>query len=338
MRFVYSFIILLIALPLHAQYRVRLNKQVSFHKEIPVGNYSGITNIGNGLYALVSDKSEKDGFYIFKLDIDTVMGQVSSIQNMGFKCDSLRCRDAEGITWLPERNTLMIVGEADNRIVEYDLSGHLTGLTVNLDKGIGNSGYESLAYCDATQTIWTCTENVMQKDRESVYVDSAAIIRLQAYDTKLNKIAEYAYRLDPPAYTNRRPKHYAHGVSELLALDNGSLLVLEREFYVPKSIVGAFVICKLYEIFPSDSSRFGAEMMNEAYPVPVKKNKICEWDSKFSLFNRSLANYEGMCLGPKLADGSQTIILVADSQNRHGGVLRDWFRTLVLSQDASLSQ
>lgn len=29
-------------------------------------------------------------------------------------------------------------------------------------------------------------------------------------------------------------------------------------------------------------------------------------------------------------DGSQVIVLCADSQDQYGGVLRDWFRTVVI--------
>ena len=49
-----------------------------------------------------------------------------------------------------------------------------------------------------------------------------------------------------------------------------------------------------------------------------------------SLLDWSVANYEGMCLGPKLADGSRTLILVSDSQDNYGGVLKDWFKTIVI--------
>ena len=39
-------------------------KPQRFHKALPPGNYSGITPLGNGRYAVVSDKSEEDGFFI----------------------------------------------------------------------------------------------------------------------------------------------------------------------------------------------------------------------------------------------------------------------------------
>ena len=38
-------------------------RQRHFPKEIPPGNYSGITYLGHNDYAVVSDKSEEDGFF-----------------------------------------------------------------------------------------------------------------------------------------------------------------------------------------------------------------------------------------------------------------------------------
>ena len=52
------------------------------------------------------------------------------------------------------------------------------------------------------------------------------------------------------------------------------------------------------------------------------------------LGKKNFANYEGMCLGPKLADGRQTLLLVADSQNRAGNSLyhlKDYIKVIVIS-------
>ena len=63
---------LLCAVPLSVSAQLlRANKQQKFPKDIPAGNYSGITPIGNDRYAVVSDKTT-DGFYIFHIDIDTI--------------------------------------------------------------------------------------------------------------------------------------------------------------------------------------------------------------------------------------------------------------------------
>lgn len=52
--------------------------------------------------------------------------------------------------------------------------------------------------------------------------------------------------------------------------------------------------------------------------------------TRLTLLDWSVANYEGMCFGPKLVDGSRVLILVSDSQDNYGGVLKDWFRTIII--------
>ena len=47
--------------------------------------------------------------------------------------------------------------------------------------------------------------------------------------------------------------------------------------------------------------------------------------------NVFFANFEGLCAGPKLSDGRQVLLLVADSQNQYRGVFRDWFKTIVIA-------
>ena len=116
---------------------------------------------------------------------------------------------------------------------------------------------------------------------------------------------------------------YRHGAShnDLICCsgDLGSayagLLVLEREAFIPEEKFGAWANCKLYHFSPD---------------AEVPKHLVHEWKTDISLFHQDFANYEGMCLGPRLADGSQVILLVADSQHRYMGVLSDWFKTLVV--------
>lgn len=55
------------------------------------------------------------------------------------------------------------------------------------------------------------------------------VLRLQAFDEKLQPVKQYAYRMDEPM-ANKKSSNYAMGVSELTALGDGRLLVLEREF------------------------------------------------------------------------------------------------------------
>lgn len=117
----------------YAQLLVTVNEQKSFSKNIPAGNYSGITRLKDDLYALVSDKSDRDGYFIFKIDVDSINGNILNIENKGFVASNVPNRDAEGIAYIPKRKTVLIVGESDDRIMEYDSVGTFTGRELSLE-------------------------------------------------------------------------------------------------------------------------------------------------------------------------------------------------------------
>lgn len=270
--------------------------------DIPAGNYSGITWLGGDRYAVVSDKADTDGFFIWTIQLDSITGEILSVKNEGFFSSSRPNRDGEGIAYNPRTNTIFISGETDNYIKEYDMTGKLTGREIpptplyrNLP---GNLGLEALSYNDSTQTLWTCNE-------------SGNVI-VQSFDTSLVPLDHYPYTLDAPLGNQAKALFYAHGLGTICALDDGSLLMLEREFYVPKKKLGAFVNCKLFHFRPGSPN----------------KKLLASWRTSLTLFRQDIANYEGMCLGPKLKDGSRVIILVADSQNQYRGVLKDWVKTI----------
>lgn len=312
---------------------VRANEQKHFAGQIPAGNYSGIVGIGNGEYAVVSDKMPQDGFFVFKIDIDSVSGDIRSIENHGFRNAGGSNRDSEGITFMPRTNTLLISGEADGKILEYSIDGQRTIREATIpsifSKMGANLGFESLTSSASTGLIWTCNESTLDGDGERATATNGArnVVRMQSFDSTLQPLKQYAYRMDAPT-SNREAWQYAMGVPALTALDNGSLLVLEREFYIPRSKLGAFVNCKIYQAWPSEEIDKQQPITAET-PLMAKK-PVYEWRTSLGLFNHGVANYEGMCLGPTLADGSRVLILVADSQNQYAGVMKDWFKTIVI--------
>lgn len=79
--------------------------QKAFPKQIPAGNYSGITHIGGNDYAVVSDKSENDGFFIINIDIDSITGEISDAKVKGFLGDSISGGDCEGIDYRASSST-----------------------------------------------------------------------------------------------------------------------------------------------------------------------------------------------------------------------------------------
>lgn len=217
-----------------------------------------------------------------------------------------------------------------------------------------NYNFESLAFDSVHQYLWTIPESTLRKDGQPATPQNGLVNRLRLMRLNWGKMKEdsnkeeyseqvsckkdsrymttYAYQMDQPS-THKKADIYVMGVSELCVLPDGQLLVLEREAFIPKIKIGAFCKCKLYLINPLNSEEFSMKEKFSSDTPFLKKRLLTEWKTGLSLSKRSFANYEGMCLGPKLEDGSQVVILLSDSQDQYAGVLKDWFKTIVIRKE-----
>ena len=268
-------------------------------------------------------------------------------------------------------STLVIASEGCCRLKEYPIlptsaDAAKVGYQQNLwesrwpsSEFYPNYNFESLAFDSVRQYLWTIPESTFRKDGQPATSQNglANQLRLMRFDwgkmreegnkensskkdgSKENSSKEdsrymttYAYQMDKPS-THKKADIYVMGVSELCALPDGQLLVLEREAFIPKIKIGAFCKCKLYQINPLNSEEFSMKENFSSDTPFLKKKLLVEWKTGLSLSKRSFANYEGMCLGPKLEDGSQVVILLSDSQDQYAGVLKDWFKTIVIRKE-----
>ncbi len=217
-----------------------------------------------------------------------------------------------------------------------------------------NYNFESLAFDSVHQYLWTIPESTLRKDGQPAtpqngLTNQLRLMRLdwgkmkedsnkEEYSEQVNSkkdsryMMTYAYQMDQPS-THKKADIYVMGVSELCVLPDGQLLVLEREAFIPKIKIGAFCKCKLYLINPLNSEEFSMKEKFSSDTSFLKKRLLTEWKTGLSLSKRSFANYEGMCLGPMLEDGSQVVILLSDSQDQYAGVLKDWFKTIVIRKE-----
>lgn len=217
-----------------------------------------------------------------------------------------------------------------------------------------NYNFESLAFDSVHQYLWTIPESTLRKDGQPATPQNGLANQLRLMRLNWGKMKEdsnkeeyseqvsskkdsrymmtYAYQMDQPS-THKKADIYVMGVSELCVLPDGQLLVLEREAFIPKIKIGAFCKCKLYLINPLNSEEFSMKEKFSSDTPFLKKRLLTEWKTGLSLSKRSFANYEGMCLGPKLEDGFQVVILLSDSQDQYAGVLKDWFKTIVIRKE-----
>ena len=99
------------------------------------------------------------------------------------------------------------------------------------------------------------------------------------------------------------------GVSGLLCLGDGTLLVLEREMSIKKGKVLPSFRCRIYAIdFNHADDVADVVALKETARRPVAKRRL------FGA-HTGLAMYEGICLGPALADGSRSVLLISDGDD-----------------------
>ena len=304
---------------------VVVNRQRNFPKTVPPGNYSGIAWLGGSRYAVVNDKAKHAGFHLMNIDIDQRTGDILSVRADSFLTDGQRARDEEGICFVSPTNTLFVSSEKDGQIAEYSIDGKPTGRSLQVPEAFQtayyNYGLEALTYNASTHRFWTTSENTLRKDgkRPTLANRLNNHLRLQSFGDNLLPAEQYLYESDPIT-TNKRKGESVLGVGGLAALDDGRLVVLEREVFIPSRKLGSSALVKLYVVDPS----------KQQPGETLKKELLAQFRTKINLTKRSFANYEGICVGPKLADGRQLLILVSDSQNHYRGLLKDWFRTVII--------
>lgn len=326
--------------------------QKCFPKTVPPGNYSGITHLYNDVYAVVSDKSDSALYYNFRIQINPETGELLDVTNLGYRImvdgsvydgnlwmGTERGFDHEAIAKVSD-STLVVASEGKFRIKEYSVTPSFGDLksakaskwekSWNPSDFAPNYAFESLAYDSVRHCIWTIPESVLARDGVPATPQNpqANNLRLMQINSD-GQVRSYAYQMDKPS-AHRQADTYVMGVSEMSVLPDGQLLVLEREAFVPKIKIGAFCKCKLYCINPDSEEQYPMQATLGTSTPFVKKHLLVEWKTGLSVFDRSFANYEGMCVGPQLKNGAWVIILLSDSQNQYVGVLKDWFKIMVI--------
>jgi hypothetical protein len=290
--------------------------------DIDPGEFSGITHISGNRYAVVDDKLKGGGILFFSIPMDGY-GNVGTVRMQvadGTEQATDKARDCEGIAFVPSAGALYVSSE-NQEIRGYDLAGQATGKALRIPKDMGindiqsNRGFEALTYNDATGLFWTTTESPLKND-----TFLPRVLRLQSFNTDGEPGERYFYQTGEPLKSSAGTQAYVHGIPALAALDDGRLLVLEREVYVPKGgfwdkLSNSFTKTDLYLVDPvHDTAGL------------LRKSLLCS----FRTGALDLANFEGMCLGPALPDGARPLLLIADSQRGSGGLTNEYVKVILL--------
>ncbi|MBD2069025.1 phytase [Leptolyngbya sp. FACHB-671] len=306
-----------------------------------VGGLSGIAyDAANDIYySIADDRSQFNPARFYTLSIDLSAGELRdgdiSFENVTTLLDESGepfaelSLDPEGIALSPD-GTLYVSSEGDaTRLIspfvnQFSLDGEQIGElaiadkyfpTANNSSGIRNNlAFESATITPDGRYLYTATENALNQDGPAADLEQESVSRIIKYDLLTGQpVQEFVYEVDAVAETPVPADAFrTNGLVELLAIDNsGTLLALERSF---STGVGNTV--KLYEISTqgaldissSDSLLFEEGVALEVDPT-VSKRELLD----FADFGITPDNLEGLALGPKLADGRQSLIVASDN-------------------------
>lgn len=259
-------------------------------------DFSGLTWIGGDGYYAVSNRTK--ALFPMKIAVNRESGRIESADVVGMTPVKSDVGDFEGIAWMPEKERLYISSEAANAIVGYDREADArfsAAVPPMFQNARRNKGLESLTY--GAGAFWTANEDALSVDGAQSSPGKGALVRLQKMDSRFRPLAQYAYRTEPSLL---RASGGGTGVTDLCALPDGSLLVLER-------VVGLGLEVRIFLVdFEGASDTSALATVDDESVKPVRKRLLLE---------RSTAtkNFEGIALGPELKDGWRSLLLIADS-------------------------
>ena len=271
---------------------------------------SGITWLGGDSYFVVDDDS--GCLHPLTLAINRADGTLSTngiVLGAGIPLTDVS--DPEGCAWDTASSTVWVVSEITSTIREHDPSDGTPSRTIPLPSLLrrprSNFGLESLAISPDGLVMWTANEDTLPADGERGSTTQGALVRLVKFtrDTPRDdwrEAGQWAYRVDPVA-GDPHPKACG-GVAELAILPDGSLLVLERMLTMRRGF--PTMEFRLYQADISGATDVsGAASLRDLDATPAAKSLVYRGGAGF-------ANYEAVCLGPTLDDGSRALVLVSD--------------------------
>lgn len=174
----------------------------------------------------------------------------------------------------------------------------------------GNLAFEGLSFTpDQSRTV-VISEGPLFADGAAPTISAGAVSRITMFDRSSGAaVSQYAYPVDKVQVTPVPDTAFSvSGATEILAISNTTFLVLERSFSV--GVVGNQV--RLYEIDVGNATNvLNTPALVQGSYQAVSKRLVLDFDTLKAQLG-GIANLEGISFGPKLPNGRDTLIVVAD--------------------------
>jgi hypothetical protein len=173
-----------------------------------------------------------------------------------------------------------------------------------------NGVFEGLTFSDDYRSMYVSVEEPLYEDGPRAGLrDSTGWIRIIRYDVASRRpIAQYAYQIEAVAYPPSPEDAFRiNGVPDILYLGKDRLLVVERSFSTGRN--SCTIRLFLADLTRATDVQSIVSLRSEKNWVPASKTLLLNMDS-LGIYTD---NIEGVTFGPRLPNGHQTLIFVADN-------------------------
>lgn len=172
-----------------------------------------------------------------------------------------------------------------------------------------NQSFEGLSLAPDGNSLWVSMEGPMIQDGALPDPRTGAVNRITHFGRDGKVLGQYAYPLDAIPASPGKGKFADNGISEILALSDTRVLVMERSgVQADDGTYQDFV--RIYEITTDGASDIqNLATLNGAAYTLLKKRLVLDVNE---LKLPRVDNLEGISLGPVLPNGHASLVLVSD--------------------------
>ena len=172
-----------------------------------------------------------------------------------------------------------------------------------------NMSFEALSFASDGKSLWLGMEAALYQDGPLATPDNGSVVRITRLDRAGTVLGQYAYPIEPVASRPAPGREADNGVSEILAVNDHQVLVVERAGV--SNADGLYTNhVRIYEMETDGATDIQAiPALAGATYVPARKRLLLDLE-KTGL--PRVDNIEGISWGPRLANGRRSLVMISD--------------------------
>ena len=172
-----------------------------------------------------------------------------------------------------------------------------------------NMSFEALSFSSDGKSLWLGMEAALYQDGPLATPDNGSVVRITRLDRAGTVLGQYAYPIEAVASRPAPGREADNGVSEILAVNDHQVLVVERAGVEHADGLYSNHV-RIYAMDSDGASDIQAmPALAGARYVPARKRLLLDLE-KIGL--PKVDNIEGISWGPRLENGRRSLVMISD--------------------------